>query len=99
MDHDRREAERSPASIKAAVKTDGNQHPCRLKNISVTGAQVTLDATLKEGTVLSLVISPYAPINGTVMWQQAKAVGIRFNDDVHAIEEVLLGLSALPSAY
>ena len=107
MEHDRRNDARAPTFIEASVTLDGHDHPCRLKNISASGAQIALDAALDaarnaavaEGCALALVIQPFAPINATVMWRKAQALGIKFSDDATNIEDVLLGLSAHPSSY
>lgn len=99
MNSDRREAQRSSLSIVATICIDGTSRPCRLRNISATGAQVALESPVDEGTEVILEIENYGFVKGRAVWRGSKDLGIKFDDESKTVENILLGLSALPSAY
>lgn len=93
MHDDHRREQRSAMALEAAIHIDGEMLPCRLKNISHTGAQFSTTPPTLKGAHVSLLIEPFGSVLGEVVWNSEDASGMKFTDRQEAVEEVLLGLA------
>lgn len=74
----RREAERAPVLLRAALHTMTSSRPITLFDVSATGAQMSMPEPLHCGQQLWLKIPPTI-IFGSVVWIDEELCGVEFD--------------------
>lgn len=93
MQANQRTAERSAVSLETLMRVDGKDIPCRLKNISMSGAQIHSNHTPGHEMQVSLLFDPFGSILGEVAWSRKGFSGIKFVDSPESISHILMGLA------
>jgi hypothetical protein len=89
MQRRRARAKRVPTNIQGMLYTIDGQliAPCRVRNISVSGAQIELrrEAELPKTFLLSLSKNGEVVRRCITVWQLATVVGVRFEDGIYEL--------------
>jgi hypothetical protein len=76
---DPRAGRRHPLIWSGTIHYDFQSTPCRLRNISETGAMIECDAALREGGEPVLELGDSIQLSTTVAWVVGDTAGLRFN--------------------
>lgn len=85
----RREAERAPVLLRAALHTMNASRPVTLFDVSATGAQMSMPQPLRLGQQFWLKIPPTI-IFGTVVWIDDELCGVAFDEPLDGQELAVL---------
>lgn len=90
---DNREHGRRDVLVDARILYGEGWHDCRIVNISVGGAKLLIGHRLDPGAVVLLHIGNFGQFSGTVVWQHAEELGVKFTHDPADIADVVMGLA------
>ncbi len=62
---------------------------CQIWNISLGGAKLNIGVPLALGTEVTMVLEKYGRFLGTVVWQEGKSIGIKFDSDPEIVRQTL----------
>ncbi len=91
---EKREFDRIPLMMEAAVKIRGESIPCTLLNIVAFGAKVRIvafpsNSRAREGEDIALCIPKFGEFDGIVTWVDDEFLGIRFDENHKAISALV----------
>jgi len=90
----KRKNSRETIRFKAEIMVDGNRHNCRILNISTGGAKIEIDRHINRGIGVFLQIGKFGQFRATVVWQQNREMGVKFNHDESEMASVIMGLAS-----
>ena len=82
MDLERRARERQPADLAGSVMSGGYLFPCRIRDISLDGAQLEFEHPIFVDTTMRLSVENHdIDTEIAVVWRRGSSVGVRFLGD------------------
>ena len=79
--------------ISGAVDTGERKGRATIENISPGGAQITTRVPLEPGQAIVLTIGDLGTANARVAWTNRYTVGVKFDQEVDAIADLLLAVA------
>mgnify|MGYP002777025034 FL=1 len=76
---DGRAAARRTAGERAWLIANGRDFPVTVLDRSESGAMLSIDGTLREGTKVKLVLLDHSELNGQVRWAREGRMGLLFD--------------------
>jgi hypothetical protein len=88
-----REHERRDVLVEARIMDGTVWHDCRIINISVGGAKLSIGCEFRQGSMVRLQIASFGEFSGIVSWQRSEEVGVKFTHDPAELADVVMGLA------
>ncbi|MCU7835012.1 MAG: PilZ domain-containing protein [gamma proteobacterium symbiont of Taylorina sp.] len=66
---------------------------CQLIDISVGGCKVRASHKIDKGIPVKLIIKKFGQLEGKIIWNSHRNMGIRFSDDPNSVGELLIALA------
>ena len=79
--------QRRPANMPARIKIGSTRTTCTVKDVSSSGACLTLDDVMAEDVSIWLIIGNLPPIQATAAWRKSNRIGLRFHQDQQWLEQ------------
>lgn len=81
----------------ATLQGDGVAYPCSIRKLNAAGATIRHDATLEEGTALSLTLASGQSLPGTIAWVTEDSAGFVFDAPIDVVGTLARTLASLPA--
>jgi len=94
-----RKYSREKYSFSVDLISENVSENCQLIDISVGGCKVCASHRINKGVPVKLLIKNFGQLDGEIIWNSQKNMGIRFKNNPETVGEMLIAIATYGAAF